>query len=122
MVPRLEFAPPKPVGLGGVFGVASGVAEGFATLILAVYMMLDYDRIGQTLLRVFPEPWQPLVADLSRNVSVAVGGYLKGQLLIALYSVRSARQLCEQLEYNLLFRWFLDLNLLDPIWDNSTFS
>ena len=33
---------------------------------------------------------------------------LKGSLLIALYSLRSERQLCEQLEYNLLFRWFLD--------------
>ncbi len=71
--------------LGGVFGVASGLAEGVATLILAVYMMLDYERIGQTLLRAFPEPWQPLAADLSRNVSVAVGGYLKGQLLIAAF-------------------------------------
>lgn len=30
--------------------------------------------------------------------------------------------LVEALDYNLLFRWFLDLNLLAPIWDNSTFS
>jgi len=36
---------------------------------------------------------------------------LKGQLLIALYSVRSDRAFCEQLDYNLLFRWFLDMAL-----------
>lgn len=71
--------------LGGIFGLASGVAEGFATFILAIYMMLDYDKIGLTLLRIFPRTWQPFVFDLSGNVSRAVGGYLKGQLLIALF-------------------------------------
>lgn len=47
---------------------------------------------------------------------------LKGLLLIALYSVRSERQFCERLEYDLLFKWFLDLNLEDPAFDASTFS
>src|SRR5260370_13132004 len=36
---------------------------------------------------------------------------LKASLLMALYTVRSERLLCEQLDYNLLFRWFLDLEL-----------
>jgi predicted PurR-regulated permease PerM len=71
--------------LGGIFGFAGSVAEGFATFILAIYMMLDYDKIGLTLLRVFPRPWQPFVLDLSASVSRAVGGYLKGQLLIATF-------------------------------------
>lgn len=47
---------------------------------------------------------------------------LKACLLIALYSVRSERQFCEQLDYNLLFRWFLDLNLDDASFDASTFA
>ena len=47
---------------------------------------------------------------------------LKSQVLIALYSVRSDRLFCEQLEYNLLFRWFLDLQLEEPAFDASTFS
>ena len=47
---------------------------------------------------------------------------LKALLLIALHSVRSERQFCEQLEYNLLFRWFLDMDLLEPAFDASTFS
>src|SRR5258708_22565151 len=36
---------------------------------------------------------------------------LKASLLMALYTVRSERLLCEQLEYNLLFRWVLDMDL-----------
>ncbi len=47
---------------------------------------------------------------------------LKAQLLIALYSIRSDRQFCEQLEYNLMYRWFLDMNLDEPVFDPSTFS
>jgi len=47
---------------------------------------------------------------------------LKAQLLMALFSVPSARRFCEQLEYNLLFKWFLDLNVDDPAFDASTFS
>jgi len=47
---------------------------------------------------------------------------LKGALLIALYSIRSERPLCGQLQYNLLFRWFLDMDMLEPAFDASTFS
>ena len=47
---------------------------------------------------------------------------LKGMLLMALYSVRSERLLCEQLDYNLLFRWFLDMEMEEPSPDHSTFS
>lgn len=71
--------------VGGLFGVASVVAESFAVLILSIYMMLDYEKIGLTLIRIFPRTWQPFVLDLSGNVGTAVGGYLRGQLLIALF-------------------------------------
>lgn len=47
---------------------------------------------------------------------------LKAQLLIALYAVRSERQFCERLEYDLLFRFFLDMNLDDPSWDATTLT
>src|SRR5262245_60799790 len=47
---------------------------------------------------------------------------LKAKMLQALYTIRSENLLIEALEYNLLFRWFLDLNMTDPIWDNSTFT
>jgi transposase len=47
---------------------------------------------------------------------------LKAQILIAQYSVRSDRMFCEQLDYKLLFRWFLDMNADDPAFDHSTFT
>jgi transposase len=47
---------------------------------------------------------------------------LKAQILIALYSVRSDRMFCEQLDYNLLFRWFLDMNMDERSFDHSSFT
>jgi transposase len=54
--------------------------------------------------------------------SIAPERLFKGQLLIALYSVRSGGAFCEQLDYNLLCRWFLDMNLDDVGLDQSNFS
>ena len=47
---------------------------------------------------------------------------LRGSLIQAFYTVRSERQLMEQLDYNLLFRWFVGLGIDDPVWDHSTYS
>ena len=47
---------------------------------------------------------------------------LKALLLMALYSIRSERQLCEQLDYNLLFRWFLEMNQIEESFDATVFS
>lgn len=58
----------------------------------------------------------------SGRPSVPPERLLKSQLLIALFSVRSDRQFCEQLAYNLLFRWFLDLEMDEDSFDASTFS
>lgn len=47
---------------------------------------------------------------------------LRALLLQAFYSVRSERQLMEQLDYNLLFRWFVGLNMDEPVWDPTVFT
>lgn len=47
---------------------------------------------------------------------------LRASLLQVVFSVRSERLLMEQMQYNLLFRWFVGLNIDDPVWDHSTFS
>jgi transposase len=47
---------------------------------------------------------------------------LKSSLLMALYTVRSERLFCEQLDYNFLFRWFLELEADEASFDHSTFS
>ena len=47
---------------------------------------------------------------------------LRALLLQVFYTIRSERLLMEQLDYNLLFRWFVGLSMDDPVWDHSTFS
>ena len=47
---------------------------------------------------------------------------LKAQLLLALYSIRSERQLCERIDTDLLFRWFLDLQPSEEAFDHAVFS
>jgi transposase len=54
--------------------------------------------------------------------SIAPEKLVRALLLQALYSVRSERQLMEQMDYNLLFRWFVGLNMDDPIWDVTVFT
>src|SRR5262252_6095851 len=54
--------------------------------------------------------------------SVAPERLLRALLLQVLYSIRSERQLMEQLDYNLLYRWFVGLTMDDPIWDVSVFT
>src|SRR3989475_9901051 len=54
--------------------------------------------------------------------SIAPEKLLRALLLQLLYSVRSERLLMEQLDYNLLFRWFVGLSMDDAMWDASTFS
>jgi transposase len=58
-------------------------------------------------------PWRP---------SIPPERLLKASLLIALYSVRSERAFCEELEYNLLFRWFLDMDPIEPSFDPTLFT
>ena len=70
-------------------------------------------ELSPTFTRMYAETGRP---------SIPPEHLLKACLLIALYSVRSERQFCERLQYDLLFKWFLDLNIIDPAFDASTFS
>ena len=54
--------------------------------------------------------------------SIAPEKLLRAILLQILYTIRSERLLMEQLEYNLLFRWFVGLDVDDPVWDETVFS
>lgn len=54
--------------------------------------------------------------------SIAPEKLLRALVLQALYTVRSERMLMEQLDYNLLFRWFVGLEIDDPIWDVTVFT
>src|SRR3989304_4246474 len=68
--------------------------------------------LGRALQKLSP-PFNPMYAKVGRP-SIPPEHLLKGCLLIALYSIRSERQFCERLEYDLLFKWFLALTIADP--------
>ncbi len=70
--------------LGGVVGAVGGLAQGLFVLILSLYFMLDYQRVGASVLQLLPRTWQPAALSLSEDVSVSFGGYIRGQLLIGL--------------------------------------
>jgi transposase len=54
--------------------------------------------------------------------SIAPEKLMRAMLLQVLYSVRSERQFVEQIQYNLLFRWFVGLAIEDTVWNHSVFS
>lgn len=76
--------------------------------------------VDQVLAELSPQLEQ-LYAPTGRP-SIAPEKLLRALLLQVLYTVRSERLLMEQLDYNLLFRWFVGLNLDDPVWDATVFT
>jgi transposase len=93
----------------------------------------DEDRIPKDHpLRAMRALIDPILADLSPRFSQLYAGngrasippeyLLRALLLQLLYSVRSERMLVEQLQYNMLFRWFVGLNTDDPVWHATTFT
>jgi len=72
-------------------------------------------------LEVLSSEFEGLYAQLGRP-SIAPEKLLRALLLQAFYSIRSERQLMEQLDYNLLFRWFAGLAMDAPIWDATVFT
>ena len=62
------------------------------------------------------------IYDERGRYSVPPEWLLRGLVLQALYGIRSERLLCEQLGYNLLYRWFVGLSMDDAAWDHSTYT
>ncbi len=78
-------------------------------------------RLTDTVLRSLSAEFDGLYAASGRP-SIAPEYVLRALLLQAFYSVRSERQLVEQLDYNLLFRWFVGLGMDDAVWNHAVFS
>jgi transposase len=72
-------------------------------------------------LEVLSADFEQLYSQTGRP-SIAPEKLLRALLLQAFYSVRSERQLMEQLDYNLLFRWFVGLAMDAPVWDPTVFT
>jgi transposase len=77
-------------------------------------------QVDKVLAAMSPE-FDAMYAAVGRP-SIAPERLLKSSLLIALFSVRSDRLFCEMLDYNILFRWFLDMDLEERSFDHSSFS
>ena len=76
-----------------------------------------FDEALKRISRLFDECYSPIGA-----VSIAPERLLRAQLLQILYSIRSERQLAEQIGYNLLYRWLIGLTIDDVVWNHSSFS
>jgi predicted PurR-regulated permease PerM len=69
---------------GFVSGTVVGIGLSFFVLVLTVYVLYDFPRLTAALLRIWPEPYQDGIAELAQTVDQVVGGYIRGQLVIAL--------------------------------------
>jgi transposase len=78
-------------------------------------------RVTDEALAALDGRFEGLYADNGRP-SIPPEQLLRALLLQAFYTIRSERQLMEQLGYNLLFRWFVGLSVDDPVWDATVFS
>ena len=78
-------------------------------------------QLTDTVLRSLSAELDALYADSGRP-SIAPEYILRGLLLQVFYSVRSERLLVEQIDYNLLFRWFVGLGMDDAVWNHAVFS
>ena len=76
--------------------------------------------VDEILKQLSPQ-FQKMYAKVGRP-SIPPEQLLRAQLLQMLYSVRSERLLMEEMDYNILFRWFVGLNLDDPVWDATVFT
>ncbi|WP_433975782.1 IS5 family transposase [Tunturiibacter lichenicola] len=78
-------------------------------------------RLTDVILRSLSAAFDEMYSASGRP-SIAPEYVLRALLLQAFYSVRSERQLVEQLDYNLLFRWFVGLGMDDAVWNHAVFS
>ncbi len=78
-------------------------------------------EIVNAALRGMDETFAAMYADSGRD-SIPPEQLLRGLILQSLYGLRSERLLCEQLGYNMLFRWFVGLSLEKEPWDHSTYT
>jgi transposase len=91
------------------------------TRVPAKHPLRTIKRLADEALAALSPEFDRMYADLGRP-SIPPERLLKASLLIALYSVRSERAFCEELDYNILFRWFLDMDLMEPSFDPTSFT
>src|SRR5579863_501463 len=87
----------------------------------ATHPLRRVKTLAETALKELSPVFDAMYSTVGRS-SIPPERLLKASLLMAFYTIRSERMFCEQLDYNILFRWFLDMNMEEPSFDHSTFS
>lgn len=103
-------------GSGGLFSYVSAEAR-----VPASHPLRLIRAVVDEALEALATEFEALYARMGRP-SVPPEKLIRALLLQAFFSIRSERQLMQQLDYNLLFRWFVGLSMDAPIWDATTFS
>ena len=101
---------------GGLFSYISP-----ETRVPALHPLREIRELVRAVLKDLGPSFGKLYASAGRP-SIPPEQLLSALLLQAFYSIRSERQLMEQLDYNLLYRWFVGLAPDDPVWDATTFT
>jgi len=70
--------------IGFFASVLGGVFQLLTALTISIYLLYDLPKIGETLLKAIPLPYQPLALEIAGKLDRAVGGYVRGQILVAL--------------------------------------
>jgi len=87
----------------------------------ADHPLREVRKVTDTVLRSLSSEFDALYAESGRP-SIAPEYILRALLLQVFFSVRSERLLVEQIDYNLLFRWFVGLGMDDEVWNHAVFS
>jgi len=91
------------------------------TVVSAAHPLRKVKKLADAALKDLSRTFDGMYSEVGRP-SIPPERLLKATLLMALYTIRSERMFCEQLDYNLLFRWFLDMDMVEGSFDHSSFS
>ena len=97
------------------------VTRTVASFVPAGHPLLRMRKLVDEALKDLDDLFSSIYASAGRE-SIPPERLIRASLLQILFSIRSERQLVEQIEYNMLYRWFVGLELEDPVWNHSTFS
>ena len=126
MIPTYYHAPTSSEGSDRVRGSDEQTKDMFSYLSPEERVRQDHPlrairRMTDDVLRVLSPRFTKMYSDIGRP-SIPPEQLLRALLLQGLYTIRSERLLMEEIDYSVLFRWFIGLSMDEPIWSPTTFS
>ncbi len=126
MIPTYYDAPTSSEGSDRMRGPDEQTADMFSYLSPEARVRADHPlrairRMTDQVLQELSPRFERMYSDMGRP-SIPPEQLLRALLLQGLYTIRSERLLVEEIDYSILFRWFIGLSLDEPIWSPTTFS